>query len=54
MRTVIKTRVVKIGDSQGIRIPKVVVDQLSLAQDVELEVQAGRLIIRPARQARAR
>lgn len=51
IRTVIKTRMVKIGNSQGIRIPKVVVDQLGLAQDVELEVQAGQLLICPAHQA---
>ncbi len=52
MNTVIKTKIVKIGNSQGIRIPKVVVDQLGLAADIELEVQDGQLIIRPARQAR--
>ena len=52
MSTIIKTRIVKIGNSQGIRIPKVVVDQLGLAADIELEVQDDQLIIRPARQAR--
>jgi antitoxin MazE len=52
MSTIIKTRIVKIGNSQGIRIPKVVVDQLGLAADIELEVQDGQLVIRPARQAR--
>lgn len=52
MSTVIKTKMVKIGNSQGIRIPKVVVDQLGLAHDVELEVQEGQLVIRPAHQAR--
>lgn len=52
MSTVIKTRMVKIGNSQGVRIPKVVVEQLGLASEIELEVQDGQLVIRPARQAR--
>lgn len=52
MTTVIKTKMVKIGNSQGIRIPKVLIDQLGLAADIELEVQDGHLIVRPAHQAR--
>lgn len=52
MSTVIKTRMVKIGNSQGVRIPKVVVEQLGLAAEIELEVQNRQLVIRPARQAR--
>ncbi len=52
MNMIIKTRMVKIGNSQGIRIPKVLVDQLGLASDIELEVQDGQLIIRSARRAR--
>jgi antitoxin MazE len=52
MNTVIKTRIVKIGNSQGIRIPKVLIDQLGLASDIELEVQDGQLVIRSARRPR--
>jgi antitoxin MazE len=52
MNTVIKTRMVKIGNSQGIRIPKVLVDQLGLANGIELEVQDGQLVIRSARRPR--
>jgi antitoxin MazE len=52
MNTVIKTRIVKIGNSQGIRIPKVLVDQLGLASDIEMEVQDGQLVIRSARPPR--
>lgn len=44
-----KTRIVKIGNSQGIRIPKLLLDQTDIGEEVELEVQGGHLVIRPAR-----
>jgi antitoxin MazE len=47
MSTVIKTRLVKIGNSQGLRIPKLILDQLNLSSDIELEVQDDHLIVRP-------
>lgn len=53
MSTVIKTRLVKIGNSQGLRIPKLVLDQLNLSSDVELEVQGDHLIVRPSIHPRA-
>ena len=53
MSTIIKTRLVKIGNSQGVRIPKVVLDQLNLTGDVELEIQEDHLIVRSGRVPRA-
>jgi antitoxin MazE len=53
MSTIIKTRLVKIGNSQGVRIPKLVLDQLNLSSDVELEVQDDHLIVRPSTHPRA-
>lgn len=53
MSTVIKTRLVKIGNSQGVRIPKIVLDQLNLLADIELEVQDDHLILRPSTRPRA-
>ena len=53
MSNVIKTRLVKIGNSQGVRIPKLLLDQLHLTGDVELEVLDDRLIVRPSSRARA-
>ncbi|NEP19594.1 MAG: AbrB/MazE/SpoVT family DNA-binding domain-containing protein, partial [Leptolyngbya sp. SIO4C1] len=44
--TVARTRIVKIGNSQGIRIPKFIVEQLGLSGEVELEVKDGQLLIR--------
>jgi len=48
MRTVIKTRLVKIGNSHGIRIPKIVRDQIGLTDAIELEVHGNELIVRPS------
>jgi antitoxin MazE len=43
----IKTRIVRIGNSQGIRIPKVLLQQVGLLDEVEVEVQANQLVVRP-------
>ena len=43
-----RARVVKIGNSQGIRIPKPLLEQTGIMDDVELEVEKNRIIIRPA------
>jgi antitoxin MazE len=42
-----KTKVVKIGNSRGIRIPKSLIDQSGLKTEVELEIDHGQIIIRP-------
>jgi antitoxin MazE len=41
-----KTRIIKIGNSQGIRIPKLYIEQSGLGGEVELEVQDKEIIIR--------
>jgi antitoxin MazE len=43
-----KARVVKIGNSQGIRIPKPLIKQTGLGEEVEIHVEGNRLIIVPA------
>jgi antitoxin MazE len=48
MGTAVRTRIVKIGNSQGIRIPKLLLEQSGLNGDVEVEVEGDRLIIRSA------
>ena len=40
-----KTRIVKIGNSQGIRIPKPVLEQTGLEGEVEIEVQEHSVVI---------
>jgi antitoxin MazE len=48
----VKSRIVKIGNSRGIRIPKVLLDQVKLSDDIEVEVQGDKLIIRSFRSSR--
>jgi len=42
----VKTRIVRIGNSQGVRIPRPLIEQAGLVGDVEMTVQNGTLIIR--------
>jgi antitoxin MazE len=53
MNPVIKTRIIRIGNSQGVRIPKYLLDQLAFGEEVELELQDDALLLRPLRPARA-
>ena len=46
------TRIVKIGNSQGIRIPKILLEQSGLHDEVDLQVEKNQLIIRPKHGAR--
>ena len=48
-----KARIVKIGNSRGVRIPRLLLDQANLGTEVELEVHGGELIIRPSGRPRA-
>ncbi len=43
---VVKTQIIKIGNSQGIRIPKWLLEQLGFTKDVELAIDQGQLIVR--------
>ena len=52
MAALLKTRIIRIGNSQGIRIPKVLMQQLCFTDEVELEAQDGQLVVRPVRTAR--
>ncbi|MBN1552891.1 AbrB/MazE/SpoVT family DNA-binding domain-containing protein [bacterium] len=45
-------RIVKIGNSRGIRIPKVLLEQSGLHDEVELEVRKNQLVIKPKRNIR--
>jgi antitoxin MazE len=47
-----RTRIVKIGNSQGVRIPKLLLERSNLAEEVELEAEDDRIIIRSSRQPR--
>ena len=40
-----QVNVVQIGNSKGIRIPKAILDQCRIGDQVELEVEEGRIIL---------
>jgi len=42
-----KTRLVRIGNSRGIRLPKPVIEEAGLTDEVELHVREGAVVIRP-------
>ena len=46
-----KTRIVPIGNSQGIRIPKLLLEQTGLSGEVEISAEDDALVIRPVRRA---
>jgi antitoxin MazE len=47
-----RARVIKIGNSQGLRIPKPILDQTGIIDDVEIEVEKNQIIIRPVKNVR--
>jgi antitoxin MazE len=48
-----RTRIVRIGNSRGIRIPKPLLEEIGLEGEVEVKVEGNTLVVRPLRQARA-
>lgn len=47
-----RTELVRIGNSRGIRIPKPIIEQCGLGERVEVRVENDRLIISPERRPR--
>ena len=48
-----RARIVRIGNSQGIRLPKLLLEQAGLRDEVELTAAAGQIVIAALRVARA-
>ena len=49
----IKTRLVQIGNSRGVRLPKPIIEEAGLDDEVELQVRGGAIIIKPLRAPRS-
>jgi antitoxin MazE len=47
-----KTQIVTIGNSKGVRIPKILLEQSKLSGEVELEVRGESIVILPVRKPR--
>ena len=52
MNLTIRSKVVKIGNSRGIRIPHTLLEQANLTDEVELTVEGDKLIIHSAQHPR--
>ncbi len=48
----IRSKVIKIGNSRGIRIPRTVLEQAGLSDEVEMTVEGNKLIILSAQRPR--
>ena len=52
MSTSIRSKLVKIGNSRGVRIPRSLLEQVGLTDEVEMMIEEGKLIILPASSSR--
>jgi antitoxin MazE len=48
-----RMNIVRIGNSQGLRLPKTLLEACGIRDAVEVSVEEGRLIVSPVRKARA-
>ena len=49
-----RARLVRIGNSRGVRLPKPLIEEAGLTEDVELQVQEGNIIISRVHSVRER
>jgi antitoxin MazE len=48
-----KASIVRIGNSQGVRIPKALLEEAGLSGEVELRLEGRRIVIEPSQHPRA-
>jgi antitoxin MazE len=48
-----RARLVRIGNSRGVRLPKPAIEEAGLTEEVELRVRPGAIVIEPAEGPRA-
>jgi antitoxin MazE len=47
-----KARIVRIGNSKGIRLPKLLIAEAGLSDEVEIQLRNGAIVISPASRPR--
>jgi len=52
MQNVIRTHLVQVGNSRGVRIPGILIKQLGLTDEIEMAVERGNLVIHAPRRPR--
>ncbi len=45
-----KAKLIQIGNSRGIRIPKTLLSQTGIVEEINMEVEENRIIIEPVKQ----
>ena len=48
-----KARIIRVGNSRGVRLPKPLLDEANLPDEVEIHAEPGRIIIQSALRPRA-
>jgi antitoxin MazE len=48
-----RSRLIRIGNSRGVRLPKPLIEEAGLQEEVELQVREGAVVIRACREPRA-
>ena len=48
-----KARLIRIGNSRGVRLPKPVIEQAGLQEEIDVQVRAGSVVISSRRRSRA-
>jgi antitoxin MazE len=51
-KVIMRAKLVPIGNSKGIRLPRAVIEQCALEDEIELEVKKDHLVIRPVKKLR--
>jgi antitoxin MazE len=52
MANIFKTRIVQVGNSQGIRLPKAMIELTGIKENIEIEVRDNQIVITAASKAR--
>jgi antitoxin MazE len=47
-----RARLIRIGNSRGLRLPKALIEQAELSEEVELHAEPGRLIVQSVHEPR--
>ena len=47
-----KTKLIRIGNSQGVRIPKPIIEEMGLTGEIEMILEDNQIILRPVEQTR--
>lgn len=47
-----KTKLIRIGNSQGVRIPKPLIEESGLSEEIEMILRDNEIVLRPIEQSR--